>query len=620
MNRVFSAISTKTRHAGRLATASAVFTVFVLTFSSWGAGAVVAEEREVISPSELDQIGLVQAWRRHLSVPSGIDSIVDHTIFVHSDSPKQYVEVVGVAKKVAGTQTGERRVAATSGVPADESLASAFEASTAAEETPQTPLYGRYLLEVPDVAESADSPEAAEAGGETAALTSKVMPSGRGSMLDRMTFGGRASFASSGLLDRAEAERRARNDIRRLKSRGIDAEIRFHEVPIIRMYTLAEDGTIESRDAETGEIVWMRRVGSRVRGYSGLGVDDRFLTIVNGGELIKLDVKDGGEFGVDRLRYVPMRGPRHCGGFAVIPSIGDRMVAYPLDDLQRDIHAEIVVGSSSALPTLAIGSQKIAWGTSEGYVYVMEEEGEPIIQFRLRTDGVVSAAIAAAAGNRFYFGAASGQIYGLRATHSGEVMWTRPTGDPIFDSPIVFGEKVLFRSAYGNLMCVDAGTGADAWGRLVSGIAEVISVIDEQIFAKSLSGSLIVLNTEDGSLTRQLPGMHPRILIPNIVSDRLYLVDRFGTIQCLRRPGADMPTLVSTQEEIVEEDEAEKNTSQLKTAAPAAAGNDPFSGGDPFGAGGADPFGGGGADPFAPAGGGDPFAPAGDESDPFGGF
>ncbi|EMI40628.1 PQQ-binding-like beta-propeller repeat protein [Rhodopirellula sp. SWK7] len=601
MNRVPSSHSVNSRFSRRgypVAVAPVVLALFLTGFTAQKS--VSAAGGDVLLPNDLDRIGLVQAWRRLLSVPAGAQSIVDHTIVVHSGMSKQFVEVVDKADKPSADAKSESKEKEEAEKPAERTV------------------YARYLLEVPDV------PEGEE-------LTSVTVKTPTGTMLDRMTFGGRASFGTSGLLDRKEAERRARNDIRRLKLRGIDAEIGFREVPTIRMYTLSNDGTIESRDAESGEVVWLRRVGDRVRGYSGFGVGDKYLTVLNGSELIKMDVTNGEIYGVDQLRYVPMRGPRHCGAWAVIPSVGNRMVAYPLDNEHRDVFAEIVTGSSLAPPALAIGDEKIAWGTSEGFVYVMEATGEPETQFRLNTDGIVGGAPAAAAGNRFFFGAASGQIYGLRATRSGVVLWSRPTGDPIFDSPIVFDEKVLFRSTYGNLMCVDAVTGKDVWDRLASGVSQVLGVIGDRIYAKTLSGSLVVLDTADGRRVHQLPGSSPDVLMTNIVSDRLYLVDHLGAIQCLHRPGADMPTLRASVEVTAEsEEDGEDSDKAKKPSGKPAPGGDPFGGGaDPFGGGGADPFGGGGADPFGgggadPFGGGgavDPFAPSGDAgADPFGGF
>ncbi len=582
-----------------------------------------AAERDVMSHTELNQIGLVQAWRRHLSVPVGTQSIVDHKLYVHKTSPKQYVEVVGKAASTTSEKT-EKPAAPEKSDGANKSTDEATDESTAKatdeaekpdessspdanEQTPsddqsqtasaETPVYARYLLEIPHVPEDAKS------------LTSTTGETPRMSMLDRMTMSGKASFASSGLLDRAEAERRARNDIRRLKRRGIEAEIQFREVPTIRMYTLADDGTMESRDAETGEIVWLQRVGQRNKGYSGFGVDDQFLTIVNGSELIKLDTSNGGMYGVTQLELTPTRGPQHCGDFAVVPSVGYRMVAYPLSNESRDTLTETVYGDALSSPTLAIGSQKLAWGTSQQFVYVLEASGEPTMDFRLNTDGNVNGKLAAASGNRFYFGSDAGQIYGLRATRTGDVMWTRPTGEPFHDAPVVFDDRVLFHSTDGSLICVDAATGADCWDRAARGVALVIGVIGDRIYVRTLSGTMKVLNTVDGKIVHQLSGVRPHIWATNIVSDRLYLLDKHGTIQCLRRPEAEMPTLTVTTQPVPAEETSDQDAKKSEPKS-----NDGPKTDDPFGDG-ADPFG-GGADPFG--GGGDPFGGGGGD-DPFGG-
>lgn len=572
-----------------------------------------AVERDVMSHTELSQIGLEQAWRRHLSVPAGTQSIVDHKLYVHQTSPKQYVEVVGKAAVAdAGSvkpPAAPKKADATNQAAANKATTEQTAIATGPAEEPTAasrPVYARYLLEIPDVPKPDESVTATNAPDLP---TAPALPEATTrSMLDRMTMSGKASFASSGLLDRAEAERRARNDIRRLQRRGIEAETQFREVPTIRMYTLANDGTMESRDAETGELVWLARVGERAKGYSGFGVDDRYLTIVNGSELIQLDTSNGGVYGVKKLKYVPTRGPQHCGDFAVVPSVGYRMLAYPLTDDDLETLAETVHGDALASPTLAIGSQKLAWGTSESFVFVLKVSEVTDLDFRLRTDGNVHGRLAAASGERFYFGTTSGQIYGLRATRTGEVMWTRPTGDPIHESPIVFSDCVLFQSTDGHVMCVDAATGVDRWARTASGVQRIIGVIEDQIFVSTLSGTMAILNVADGKVVHQLPGVRPRVWETNIVSDRLYLLDKQGTIQCLRRPESEMPTLTVTADIVPTEGDTKKD--EMKSKAPTKEepdATDPFGGGtDPFG-GGTDPFGGDGADPFGGAGDSDPF-------------
>lgn len=561
-------------------------------------------EHPLLTPDEFSRIGLEEAWQRQLSTPAGMQSIVDHKIHVHADAMKQYVEVV-------------EKKASQDPAPGDKKPNDSTEKDDAASSVGV--IYARYLLEVFD-------DTAAAAGGPAGESMTSLMSSDQRRIggLGRAAFG-RGEFASSGLIDRAEAERLARNDIRRLKRRGIEAEMQSREIPRVRLYTLFNDGTVESRDAETGELVWLHRVGSPVRGYAGLSVGDQYITILNGGEIIRLDTANGQELGTDQLRYIPLRGVKQCGEFAVVPSIGDRIIAYPLVNMRRDVFEEIVSGAALAMPTHAIGSDKLCWGSEGGFVYVMEMSGEPNIQFRLNTDGIVVGAPAAAPGERFFFGSEAGQIYGLRATRSGEVLWSRPTGDPIYDSPYFFDEKVLFRSTYGNLTCVDAATGLGVWDRSIGGIAEVVGILDGRVFARTLAGSMLALDLDTGKITTRLSGLSPRVLQTNVQTDRIYLVNQRGTLQCLRPIGKDMPTVSRELEKQGDDAQsASDGEPKAKQTTKDKGGADPFAPGmgDPFGAGaGADPFGAGGAvDPFAPGAGGaaDPFAPAGGGDDPFG--
>ena len=61
--------------------------------------------------------------------------------------------------------------------------------------------------------------------------------------------------ANGHLSSREEAERRANNEIRRLKRKGIEASLRNRTVPRVHLFSLSDDGTLESRDAETLSLI-----------------------------------------------------------------------------------------------------------------------------------------------------------------------------------------------------------------------------------------------------------------------------------------------------------------------------------------------------------------------------
>ena len=522
---------------------------------------------ELLPPHLASQLGLEQAWSRQLHVPAGAQSIVDQQIYVHQDNQREYVEVVGGPK------------GATSG------------ATSANPKSPNQPadVKATVLVRI---------------------ATDRV---------------GRNGLE----IGKAEAERLARNEVRRLEYRGYDAKIVSQTIPKVRLYTLSDDGTLECRDAESGEPVWMTRVGDRRLSYSQLGVDENFISVINGGNLIKIDATNGEEIVAVRTQSMPLFGALHAGDFTLFPTIRNGIEGYALRDTTREPFMEIVEGLALAPPAKSAGSTRVAWGTNKGFIYVMESSGTPLVLFRLKTDGIVSGKIAATANDHFYFGSEIGQVYGVKATRTGKVLWSQPYGEPFYNAPLVIGDQLLIRSTYGNLYSLGTADGLMTWTDSTPNIDELIAAFDGKLYVKLLSGGLAAIDLGSGKTIKTFNAIQPRILLPNTQTDRLYLVGETGSVQCLRPVGATLPTLNPAtkgrpSDAPPEESAEDEPVGPSAMAAAEDAPTDPFAagGGDPFGASdAADPFGaadGAGtdmADPFAPAGGGDGADPF---SDPFG--
>ncbi len=420
-------------------------------------------------------------------------------------------------------------------------------------------------------------------------------------------------------IGKKEAERLAKNQIRRLEYRGIEAKLGSRTVPRINLYTLGNDGTLECRDAETGAPVWVNRFGDQRLGYSKLGIDDEYVTVINGGNLIELLAKDGTEVDSIRTTSMPLFGAIHTGGYSMVPTINNGIVGYPLKDITDVPFAETVQGQALAPPSKSPTSSMLAWGTDRSLVYVMECEGRPSVLFRLNTDGIVSGRIAAAAGDKFYFGSESGQVYCVHATREGEVVWGRPYGEPFYNEPLVVGNQLLLRSTYGNLYSLDTASGMMTWTYTVPNVDELLGAFDGKIFVRLLSGGLSVIDLNSGKTINSTNEVQLARLLTNFQTNRLYLVGTTGSVQCLRPIGEDLPSFDETQKSTSTPNSTDPNAEKQMAASAAAdaTAKDPFGAmpdadttTDPFGAGGTDPFSGGGddamADPFG--GGDDPFA------------
>ncbi|MEM6471606.1 MAG: PQQ-binding-like beta-propeller repeat protein [Planctomycetota bacterium] len=433
----------------------------------------------------------------------------------------------------------------------------------------------------------------------------------------------RISVESMGLngqpIGKEEAERLARREVTRLKRKYGDLRIESISVPRLRLYTAANNGTIDCRDAETGRALWMAQVGNARLNYGKMGIGDEFISITNGGNLIKVDATNGEPIRTIRTKSVPLFGALHSGKFSLVPTIANGIEGYPLPDVTADPFREVVSGYALAPPVKSPSSTKVAWATDRGFVYVMECSGEPSVMFRLDTTGIVSG-IAAGDGDQFFFGSEGGQVYSVRATRTGIVQWNRPFGEAFYDPPFLYDGLVLITSAYGTLHALDQATGEEQWLRTVPNVAHVLGAFDGKIFVSLLTGSFATIDLQTGALIDVDDTLRPMHTLANRVSDRLYFVNSQGTVQCMRPIGKEIPTVRKSSRTAEDfEAAADADAEKSKESKPAGTTLDPFDTSDPFAnpGGDADPFGGDGGmeDPFGGAGGGeDPFG-----GDPFGG-
>lgn len=408
-----------------------------------------------------------------------------------------------------------------------------------------------------------------------------------------------------------EARRRAAMEVRRFARRGIEATVSETSVPEIRLYTLGTDGAVEARDAETGHLLWVNRYGDRRLPYGSLGVDDRFVTFVNGSTLVQLSAEDGRLEGVTRTQATPAFGASIVGQYAMVPTLRGGIEGHPLDDLDSYPFIETVAGRALAEPVSAPGSTLAAWPTDRQFVYVMDMQGTPSVLFRLNTDGSVrSPAVAARGqtGDRFFFASDSGQVYGLLATRSGQVLWRQSLGQPVY-SPVFLGaDRLLVTSVYGSLFCLDITNGAHAWSSPVRQVDDVLCIAGNKVFVRTSAHHLAAVDVATGARVLALSDVTTQHYLVNDKTDRLYLLSDGGAMQCLRPVNAELPNLLVPIEAPPAQPDAAEPPTQPSDSQPDG----------PFDASGQNPF-------AAPSDGQtpavDPFAvPAGEPADdPFGG-
>jgi hypothetical protein len=115
-------------------------------------------------------------------------------------------------------------------------------------------------------------------------------PSGAVTVLERIPTDMKNPFGVS--IGKAEAERQAKLSVLRLKRRSVEAQTRLISIDQVRLYVLSGDGLLSAYDAETGEQLWAVRLGNPSQPYGTLGIDDKYITVINGTTMYQVIASD----------------------------------------------------------------------------------------------------------------------------------------------------------------------------------------------------------------------------------------------------------------------------------------------------------------------------------------
>ncbi len=393
------------------------------------------------------------------------------------------------------------------------------------------------------------------------------------------------------------------------------------------LVSVSEQGTVDVFDGETGRRKWSRKVGSPQYPTTAAGVNDTLVGVVNGLTLYLLENSTGDLLWSRSLKGVPGAGPALSNKFAFIPTIDGALESYSLTDPQEPAGRYQAIGRSLVQPVVT--PDTVVWPTDRGFYYVAPANKNGIY-YRLETTGKAIAK-PTYAGGQLFMASLDGYVYCLEEM-LGQLQWSRAFAEPISRQPLIVGDQLFVRGDYGTLWCLKASTGETQWTHGVT--EQVLGVAGGRVYvATSRMTGLVALDAETGETIGETRLNDPSLApLTNTLTDRIYLADNSGLIQCFRPLGGGEPIAHVELAEFDKPVEVQQPQAPVKPAAKDPAAANPFGAGNPFGGGGAggdNPFGGaggaGGANPFGGggAGGGNPFGGGGaggaGNDNPFGG-
>ncbi|MGB9688317.1 PQQ-binding-like beta-propeller repeat protein [Thermogutta sp.] len=195
--------------------------------------------------------------------------------------------------------------------------------------------------------------------------------------------------------------------------------------------------------------------------------------------------------------------------------------------------------------------ERVAWPTDQGLLFVAELDVRADLRFQvqyfLQTNGDIVAPPCIRPGdptlpndpNRMLFVATTnGFVHALRE-YDGKVLWRFSTGEPINQSPALVGDDLYFTTQTGGLYRVKATTGELVW--FSRGIRQFVAASDQHVYGVDGINQLVVMDVQTGSRQGQFDVTRYPLRYMNSQTDRIYLANEQGLIQCLRESRLTQP-------------------------------------------------------------------------------
>ena len=330
-----------------------------------------------------------------------------------------------------------------------------------------------------------------------------------------------------------------------------------------QLFALSTDGSVHAMDAETGEMVWTADIAGRNATTVGMSVSADYVAVLSATRLHLLDRSDG------RLRWsreiggAPNSAPAIGNRYAYVALLSGRVEGYQLDDPAasawqyqssgRIFHSPVTTGNV------------VSWPTDTGFLYVSSVEN-PQPLYRIQTNDEIVTAPAGLA-PFLYVASLDGYLYCFHE-FTGKEIWRYPTGFAVTSRPAIVGAMAFVASEETALHAVDSKNGNQLWR--TDGAGDFVAMGANYIYGLAPYGTLVALDKATGSIVGRIATTPEHSAIVNDQSDRIFLVNERGSVQCLREIGALEPTWYRRQnnEEPPAEDHEEDESNPFHQEAP----------------------------------------------------
>lgn len=427
------------------------------------------------------------------------------------------------------------------------------------------------------------------------------------------------------IIDRVDqAQESAKNRQERLiammkiQNREVEVKLEKFTLPESTIYVTTSTGFVQAIDADTGLTRWTNSVGNRNYPTIGLGASNDHVAIINGSSLYCLQASTGKQLWKAKCRGSVGSSPVVSKNLVFVPLVNGRLEAFPIDKSGVGSESYVSIGRARSRPLVT--EESICWATDKGYFTVASNEEVDSPHYRLRAEASIVAPGTSRDG-KLFVAATDGFAYAIDEA-TGSLLWEFSTGQRLLQSAIPMGQYVYLITDENMMFKLYAKTGvvAPGWDKPIEGVKKYVGASKDKIYVQNKIGQVVAISQSNGALLSAVSSQSTNLVLPNYQSDRLYVGNGSGSVQCLRESSSEIPYFHA--DEVTEL--AGDNPADAMPGQEATPKTDPFGNPineekstDPFGD---DPF---GSDKKKPAekkeDKKDPTDPFGGSDDPFGG-
>ncbi|MBM4003218.1 MAG: PQQ-like beta-propeller repeat protein [Planctomycetes bacterium] len=354
--------------------------------------------------------------------------------------------------------------------------------------------------------------------------------------------------------------------------------IESRDVPEITLYAATSLGAVHAIDAETGKTKWVAALGNLNYPMSEVSANDNYVAYMNGSSVFVLDSLDGKLVWTHRSAGVAAAGPAVTDTHLFLPTVVGSMEVRLLSSTRETAWHYRTAGKTRVPPVGS--SDSVAWTTDNGQLIVAAADPRAI-RFRLEAKQPFYASPAFAGASRVVAATVDGFVHCMDRV-SGAAVWKTAVGDRCFVAPYCVQDSVLILTEGHDLVCLNLQNGLEQWRAI--GIRLVLSSSMEKLYCAGDIGRIVILDNKNGTRLATVETEEFDLHVVNAQSDRIYLGNRGGTLQCLREIGNRWPIVHVNRESASDE----KPATTPRTKAGQDTGDDPFATpkakqeGDPF--------------------------------------